>query len=235
MPPPQSFLQAVKAEKFELSGRQIELLELFLDRLLETNKSFNLTSVRDPETAWHKHVLESLALARFLDGRKRVADIGSGGGLPGIPLAIIMPETCFTLVEATGKKALFLEKIAAALELTNLTVLAERAENAGHAPDLRETFDAAVARAVGGLAELVELAVPLLRAGGILLAVKGERAESEIRDAARAFAELRSELTDVAELLPEGGAGGRVTVIRKLGASPGKYPRKPGIPKKRPL
>jgi 16S rRNA (guanine527-N7)-methyltransferase len=235
MPVPESFLQAVKAGELELSARQLELLELFLEGLLETNKSFNLTSVRDPEMAWHKHVLESLALARFLDGSKRVADIGSGGGLPGIPLAISMPETHFTLIEATGKKARFLQEVAAALNLNNVTIIAERAEDAARAAGLRESFDAVVVRAVGSLAELVELGVPLLRIDGRLLAVKGEGTESEVRAAARALSKLSSELVDVAELLPKSGAGGRVMVIKKLQSSPGKYPRKPGIPKKRPL
>jgi 16S rRNA (guanine527-N7)-methyltransferase len=223
------------AEGIEVSGGQLELVGRFLGKLLEANRSFNLTSIDDPAEAWRRHVLESLALARFLRTAMTVADLGSGGGLPGVPLAVALPGARFTLIEATGKKARFLEEAAAALGLDNVEVLARRAEEAGREPGLRAGFDAVVSRAVGRLAELLELALPLLAEGGRLLAIKGARAGEEAQAAGRALELLGGELLAVEPLLPAAGGDSRVVVVAKTGATPEKYPRRAGVPRKRPL
>jgi 16S rRNA (guanine527-N7)-methyltransferase len=235
MSAPESFLEALKVEQLELSARQIRLLDLFVGRLLETNRHINLTAVRDLEKAWHRHVLESLALARLCTGAARIADLGSGGGLPGVPLAILLPGARFTLIESTGKKARFIEETAAAAGLANLDVYPGRAEDAGRSAELRGGFDAVVSRAVGGLPELVELGLPLLRAGGRLIAVKGAAADAEVRGARRALRELRGEVTGVLPLLMNPAGEGRAVVVTKREATPAKYPRRAGIPGKRPL
>ncbi len=233
MPVPRSFLDAVKAEELELSDRQLELLGLFVDRLLETNRSFNLTAIRDREQAWHKHILESLSLGRFVRDAANVADLGSGAGLPGIPLALLLPETRFALIEATGKKARFIREAASAMGLKNVEVHSERAETLGHVAELRETFDAVVVRAVGRLAELIELGLPLLKISGQLLAVKGMDVEDEAAEADRALAELGGRIKGIGAL----GVSGRnmVVVVSKLIQTPEKYARLPGKPKKNPL
>lgn len=152
----------------------------FLARLLAANEVMNLTAITDPAEAWSRHVLDGLSLVPELDRlgpRPRVVDLGSGGGVPGLVLAIARPEARFTLVESTQKKATFLTETAAALGLGNVTVSPTRAEalHTSHA----HAFDAATARAVGKIEVLVPLAAPLVRADGRLLFIKGEKADEE--------------------------------------------------------
>jgi 16S rRNA (guanine527-N7)-methyltransferase len=233
--PPATFTAALAAEGIQVSPGQMALLGRFLELLLEANRSFNLTSVHDPAEAWHRHVLESLALARLLRPAMRVADLGSGGGLPGLPLAVALSDARFVLIEATGKKARFLGDAAAELGLGNVEVLNIRAEDAGREAGRRGDFDAVVARGVGSLAELVELALPLLREGGQLLAVKGARADQEVEAAGRALELVGGELRGADPLLPAVGGDSVVVRVEKTGPTPEKYPRRPGAPRKRPL
>jgi len=232
---PASFLEELENEELELSARQLELLGLFVAALLEANRCFNLTAIREAEEVWRRHVLESLALGRFVRGAGRVADIGSGGGLPGIPLAILLPGTRFALIEATGKKARFLERTAAALRMGNVRVHNGRSETLARCGELRGRFDVVVARAVGSLAELVELALPLLAPDGRLLAVKGRSVQREVDEAAGALEQVGGGMVGVHPLVPRSGGEGSVAIVRKLRATPERYPRLPGVPGKKPL
>ena len=150
-PIPAAVAEAIAAMGIELDAGDAERMRAYLGALLAANERFNLTAVTDPAEAWVRHVQDSLTLVPFLASAdaKRVIDVGSGGGLPGLPLAIAMPDARFTLLEATGKKAAFLEETIAALGLPNARVVNERAEVAGqdhHAH--RAHYDAVVARAV---------------------------------------------------------------------------------------
>lgn len=212
-------------------------LRAFLRLLLEANRVVNLTAIRDPEAAWRRHVLDGLSLVGPLasiefgrPGPLRVADLGSGGGVPGLVLACVMPEVEFTLIEATRKKARHLERTAEALELANVSVVARRAEAVGQDADSRERFDAVLARAVGALPVLIELCVPLLRVGGLLLAVKGERAADEIRSARKALHALHALVTSS---IPT--ETGTIVVVEKSRPTPRRYPRAAGVPAKTPL
>ena len=207
-------------------------LRRFLERLLETNRSFNLTAITDPAEAWDKHVLDSLTLLpdlRELPEGSRVVDVGSGGGLPALPLAITLPGLRFTLLEATAKKARFLEQTATELGLANVSVVCERAESFGRGPE-RERFDATSSRAVSRLPVLLELTLPLIRVGGLCLAIKGEQAAREVAEAKNALQVLRAEVEDTRRT-----ASGVVVRIRKIAKTPLKYPRRPGEPKRAPL
>ena len=215
-----------------LEGQVGQQLHQYLLRLLETNEAFNLTAVTEPEAAWHKHILDSLSLVPQLasaPASSRVVDVGSGGGLPGIPLAIALPDRRFTLLEATGKKARFLADVSRELGLGNVEVVEQRAESFGQG-DGRAQFDAVTARAVSRLPVLLELTLPLLRPDGVLLALKGEQAELEVQEAERALRVLGGVVRELVRT-PTG------TIIRidKRGPTPGKYPRRPGEPKKSPL
>jgi 16S rRNA (guanine527-N7)-methyltransferase len=162
---------------------------------------------------------------------KRVMDVGSGGGLPGIPLAIVMPEVHFTLLEATGKKARFLKETIAALELSNVDVINERAETAGQDHrHHREQYDIVIARAVGRLATLLELTVPFAKVGGLTLAMKGAQAEAEIAEAKQALHMLHAQVIDRREM-----ETGVIVVVEKQRKTPRMYPRSPGEPKRAPL
>jgi len=209
-------------------------LERYLDLLDEANAKFNLTAIRDRSTAWMRHIFDSLTLLPWLvdPAATRVADVGSGGGLPGFPLAIALPEVSFTLIEATKKKAEFLRATADALELSNVTVIADRAElvgqdrKGGH----RERYDAVIVRAVGRLSIILELGVPLLRVGGILLAIKGEQASAELTEAEEAMRLLRTRLAEQART-----ETGTILVVEKVGPTVRMYPRAPGEPGRAPL
>lgn len=229
---PSAALEAAQALGVSLSGPIGEQLAAYLARLLETNRAFNLTAITDPEEAWTKHILDSLTLLPDLAAlapASEVVDVGSGGGLPAIPLAIALPSLRFTLIEATGKKARFLEETAQALGLSHVQVHNERAENAGHGP-LRARFAAATSRALSRLPVLLELTLPLLRSGGVSLAIKGGQADAEIAEASRALA-LLGGAVEAQRRTPTGV----VIAVRKVAATPARYPRRPGEPKRTPL
>lgn len=182
----------------------------YLGRLLAMNEVMNLTAVRDPAEAWDRHLLDALTLLPLLaeiPAGGRVVDVGSGGGIPGIPLAIARPDLRFTLVESTKKKAGFLTSVSAALGLDNVKVRAERAEKL----ELRGVFDAATARAVARLEELVPLVVPLLRGRGVALLIKGQRADEELEEAADALEDFRAAHE---KTLPT--PTGRIVVLRRM-------------------
>ena len=229
---PSEVIAAAAAFGADLRGPLGAGLAAFLERLLETNRSFNLTAITDLRQAWDKHVLDSLSLLpRFTENGalRQVVDVGSGGGLPALPLALALPERSFTLLEATGKKAAFLEAVSRDLGLRNVTVVHERAETFGQGEG-RERFDAVTARALSRMPVLLELTLPLVRVGGVCLALKGEQAELEIREAASALTLL-------------GGAvraswrtpTGTIVAVDKIRPTPGRFPRRPGEPKRAPL
>ena len=232
-PMPEAVVAALAAQGIELDAGEPERLRGYLRALLEANERFNLTAVTDAAEAWVRHVQDSLSLVPFLAsaGAKAVIDVGSGGGLPGMPLAIAMPDVSFTLLEATGKKAAFLEETARALGCANVRVVNDRAEAAGqdhHAH--RATYDVAVSRAVGRLNVLAELTVPFVREGGTVLCIKGAQAPEEVAEAKQALYRLHAQVADLVRT-----PTGTVVVIEKVRATPRSYPRSPGEPKRRPL
>lgn len=178
-------------------------------------------------------VEDSLVLLPYLGDATRVVDVGSGGGLPGLPLKLARPELEMTLIEADQAKAAFLVQAVARLGLRGVEVLAVRAEDAGRDPRHREAYDVAVARAVAALPALAELCLPLVKVGGRLLAQK-TRAE-DVQAAARAIATLGGEVRSV-EQAPSAARGhGVVVVVDKVRPTPDAYPRRPGLPVRRPL
>lgn len=211
----------------------------YLTLLLEANERFNLTAIREPEAAWRRHIIDSLTvlpgLEQFVDGAA-VIDVGSGGGLPGIPLAIARPDLEFTLLEATGKKADFLRDCSKAIPLPNVRVVNARAETAGQNKKYREAYDAATCRALGPLRELLEYTLPFVKVGGVLFAMKGPTVESELAPAADAMTQLGAGEFQVHEAYPEGFDQNTVIVsIEKSSPTPKTYPRNPGIPRQSPL
>lgn len=232
-PMPEAVVAALAAQGIELEAGDAERLRGYLRALLEANERFNLTAVTDPGEAWVRHVQDSLSLVPFLAsaGAKAAIDVGSGGGLPGMPLAIAMPDVSFTLLEATGKKAAFLEETARTLGCANVRVANERAEAAGqdhHAH--RAMYDVAVSRAVGRLNVLAELTVPFVREGGTVLCIKGAQAPEEVAEAKQALYRLHAQVVELVRT-----PTGTVVVIEKVRATPRSYPRSPGEPKRRPL
>jgi 16S rRNA (guanine527-N7)-methyltransferase len=243
--PTSEFLAAAAELGIQFEPGDLEKLGRYLALLLETNLQFNLTSITDPAAAWMRHILDSLTLlplvAEFPTG-STIIDVGSGGGLPGIPLAIVLPDHRFTLLESTGKKAEFLRSSAAALELENLAVLNTRAEKAGHDSAHRERYDIAAARAVGPMAVIAELTVPFVkppaatpgdhddRPSSRVLLIKGQRAEEELAEAKQALYLLHAVHAGTIHT-----PTGRIVILEKARKTPQKYPRREGEPKHSPL
>ena len=234
--PPASFTTATQQLGLDITPDQQDALAAYLDLLLTANEQFNLTAIRNPEEAWQRHILESLALLPHLDENVcTLADVGSGGGLPGLPLAIMRPDLQICLIESIGKKAQFLDTACRELGLPHVRVLNQRAEILGQDPAFRETFDVVTAKAVSALPVLLELCIPLLRVNGILLAFKGQKHLEEIKAAQHALERLRAMLLRCAPLCPEQNTESVLLAIEKRGATPKAYPRLPGVPGKIPL
>jgi 16S rRNA (guanine527-N7)-methyltransferase len=221
-----------------LSARQVTQLTTYERELLEWNEKFNLTAIRDVEGIRAKHFLDSLscALAWKNQTPRRLIDIGTGAGFPGIVLKILYPGLKLTLVESVGKKANFCSHLLQTLGLDNVEVLTARAEDVGRDPAHREKYDWAVARAVAALPVLSEYLLPLVKVGGGMLAQKGESGPAEVQAAEKALKLLGGCLRQLVKVELPGVADARyLVVINKFAATPSTYPRKAGIPAKKPL
>ncbi|MHB8619569.1 MAG: 16S rRNA (guanine(527)-N(7))-methyltransferase RsmG [Chloroflexota bacterium] len=229
---PSLLVSEARAFGIELTADQGDQFRRYSAELLAWNERINLTGITDPAEVDSRHFLDSLAclLAPFPHAA-RVLDVGSGAGLPGLPLKIARPDLRLTLLEATAKKARFVEHTVGMLGLADVEVLAERAETLGR----RERFDRVVARAVAALPALLELTLPFCALGGLVLAMKkGSRVPGEVTASTRALKLLGGEIEPpLAYRL--GGEERQLLVIRKANATPAMYPRRPGQPAKHPL
>lgn len=207
--------------------------------LLEANAHTNLTRVTAPEAVARDHLLDALAALPLLDEATpdRVIDLGSGGGVPAIPLALARPDVHWTLVDSVGKKATLLRAFVAALELRSVTVLGERLELVGRDPDHRERYAMATARACAPLPVLAELALPLLTRGGRLVAWKGPLAtdDPEVHAGRAALAVVGGSALEIRSAGLDALGGRTLLVADKERPTPPAYPRRPGEPKRRPL
>lgn len=235
--PTPDFLLAVENAGLSFDHGDLERLQAYLELLYEANSRMNLTGVRDPREAWKRHIFDSLTLLPWIAGvaeqqdQVRVLDVGSGGGLPGIPLACVLGTNVqLSMLESTGKKADFLRSAAEKLGLAGVEVIQDRAENAGQSDAHRGQYDVVVSRAVGRLQVLLEFTVPFGKENGLILAIKGAKAEEEIAEAKQALYMLHAEVIQTTQT-----ETGRIIVIEKRRKTPARYPRMPGEPAKRPL
>lgn len=214
-----------------IASEQRQKLETYLDLLLSVTQEMNLTAIVERDEAWEKHIEGTLQVLPYLGEGKRLLDVGSGGGLPGMVIAIMRPELSVTLLEATQKKARFLESTGKRLGLLNLTVACGRAEDEARLGSRRrEFYDIVTARAVAPLRILLELTVPFLVPSGLLVAIKGERAETELAEAQNALSLLGTTL-EASSRVPTA----TVLQLRKQRPTPAQFPRRAGEPKRRPL
>jgi 16S rRNA (guanine527-N7)-methyltransferase len=201
----------------------------YAELLLEWNRSINLTGARTMEEILAQVAAGDALLAVSWAKIARVIDIGSGGGLPAVPLALAMPRVHFTLLEANSRKVAFLEQVAATLKLANLAVAAGRAEELGHRPALREQFDRAISRAAAPPAVLLELALPFVKPGGDLVAQVSPFDPQLLESAARLLG------GGPPRLERPGDGTGTLLVVPKLGPTPAGFPRRIGVPNRKPL
>jgi len=223
-----------------LTPQQCEQFQVYYQELIDWNRRLNLTAITDYVEVQVKHFLDSLtvvlALKHPLPEGMRLIDVGTGAGIPGIPLKILLPDIQLVLLDATRKKATFLEHIARRLEIKNAEIVAGRAEVVAHRPEYRQRFDLTLSRAVADLPALVELTLPFCAIGGRFIAQKKGEIREEVQTAQRAISILGGELAEVKKVaLPEFGDERWLVVIDKVRETPAPYPRRPGLPAKRPL
>jgi len=221
----------------QLSASQINALEVYEQELLEWNARLNLTAIRDAHQIRIKHFLDSLTCLSVMRGPcERVIDVGTGAGFPGIPIKIIYPAIQLSLVESVGKKADFCRHLVEALHLEGVQIIQERAETVGQFSAHRQKYDWALARAVAVMPVLVEYLLPLVRVGGAMLAMKGESAPAETQQADYAIRLLGGHLRKLIPVtLPSVVEERYLVVVDKVVATPDAYPRRVGLPAKRPL
>lgn len=224
-----------------LSSRQLKQFSIYYQELVAWNKRMNLTAITSYEEVQTKHFLDSLTLTLafkqpLADASFSVIDVGTGAGLPGIPLKVLLPDIRLVLLEATKKKTAFLDHIRQKLGLDTTEIVVGRAEEMAHETRYRERFDVVLSRAVARLPSLVELTLPFCIVGGSFIAQKKESIEPEINKASRAIKLLGGNLLEVKRVNLEELADERyLVVIDKVSPTPEQYPRRPGIPAKRPI
>ena len=234
----QTLVTAAQALGFRLTPEQARLFQIYSDELVDWNRRLSLTTIVDPQDIQVKHFLDSLTCLSALPAGFRcstVLDVGSGAGFPGLPIKIYDPSLQVTLLESVAKKAAFLEHVVTALGLTGVTVVTDRAEALGQNPDHRQRYDLVAARAVADLAVLAEYCLPFCRVGGYFVAQKKWGIDAELHNATGAVATLGGgPARQVAVHLP-GLEQRQLIVVEKVRPTPPRYPRRPGLPAKRPL
>jgi 16S rRNA (guanine527-N7)-methyltransferase len=234
----EQFQRLLQNKGIEITAPQMQQFEHFVQLIGEWNQKMNLTAITEPEEMYVKHFYDSLTVALYVDmsAVTSTVDVGAGAGFPGIPLAIVFPHVRFTLVDSLQKRTRFLQHVVGALQLENVQIFHNRAETFARLPEHRATYDMAVARAVARMNVLAELCLPLVRKNGQFIAMKGSKGKEESVTAQGAIACLGGEArTPFTFSLPEGGGERHIIVVDKVQATPRKYPRKPGMPNKKPL
>jgi 16S rRNA (guanine527-N7)-methyltransferase len=226
----------------EFTARQLKQFELYYQELIEWNKKINLTAITDYASVQVKHFLDSLTITIALSGKEverpdfKIIDVGTGAGFPGVPLKILFPQSKLVLIEPTTKKTAFLHHIIHKLELEKVELLNSRAEEAAHLPLYREQFALVLSRAVALLPTLVELTLPFCQIGGRFIAQKKGEIDQEINRAQRAIAALGGKLDQIKKIeLDEFDDVRYLVIIDKIDSTPSKYPRRLGLPKRRPI
>ncbi len=201
--------------------------------LLEWNEKMNLTAITAHDEVMNKHFVDSISFQSMIDADASLVDVGTGAGFPGLPLKIVRPDLKVTLMDALQKRLNFLDFVIQELGLSGIDTVHMRAEDAGHSP-MRETFDVATARAVAALPVLCEYCMPLVKPGGVFLALKGREGEEEAKNAEKAIQILGGKITEIRAVSWQ-NTEHVVISVRKERQCPSKYPRKAGKPQKTPI
>lgn len=229
--------QQLSTHGIELSDKQQQQFQTYYQMLVEWNEKMNLTSITEEHEVYLKHFYDSIATSFYTDLTKEltICDVGAGAGFPSIPLKIIFPNLKVTIVDSLNKRIHFLNQLAEALELDNVSFVHDRAETYGKG-DYRASYDIVTARAVARLSVLSELCLPLVKKGGHFIALKSSKGEEELEEARFGIGVLGGKVLDtISYELPEDAGEREMIIIDKRSQTPKKYPRKPGTPNKSPL
>ena len=233
----QLLYESCKKINVELNEKQISQFMDYKDMLLEWNEKMNLTAITDEREIMLKHFADCLMICSDLnlDGKK-VIDVGTGAGFPGVPVKIACPGVQITLLDSLNKRINFLKELSEKLGLENVDCVHMRAEDGGADKNLRESFDLCISRAVANLAVLSEYCLPFVRVGGTFISMKGPDVEEEVNEAKKAIKVLGGEIKAIKKMeIPETDIVHSLIFIEKVKPTPSKYPRKAGTPSKEPL
>lgn len=229
--------KSASALSIELTDEMLEKFQIYFDFLLETNKSLNLTAITEMKDVVLKHFVDSISIVSYFDLKdKKVIDVGTGAGFPGIPLAILNLDTEFVLADSLKKKLHFIDQVTEKCDLKNVTTVHGRAEDLGQDTMYRERFDYCVSRAVASLPVLLELCIPFVKQNGYFISYKSETLQQELGQAKHAMQELNCSLyQEYSYTLPETDYYRVLAAFSKKGPLKKKYPRQAGKPKRNPL
>lgn len=230
------FLDELGKLNISLSEMQINQFIRFYEMLIEKNKVMNLTAITEFDEVIDKHFLDSLNLFRLIDlnSEKRILDLGTGAGFPGIPLKIAFPKIKITLVDSLNKRVMFLNDVVNQLGLEDVECVHARAEDLAKKKEYREEYDICVSRAVANLSTLSEYCIPFVKVGGNFISYKSGDCDEEINSSKAAIKKLGARISKV-ESFEIKDMGRSFVVIDKISSTPNKYPRKAGLPSKEPL
>lgn len=238
---PTAFIAALKAHNIPVSQKQADQFARYFERLVAVNQNVNLTAITDQEAVYLKHFYDSITPALYLDQLRSeplsICDIGAGAGFPSLPIKILFPQLKITIVDSLNKRIHFLEELVQELDLNDVRLVHDRAETFSNPKSpYREQFDIVTARAVASLNVLAEFCLPAVKVGGQFIALKASQSATELADAEYALTVLGGQLVeDIALTLPETNDPRHIIVIDKVQATPDKYPRRAGVPVKKPL
>ncbi|MBD9220165.1 MAG: 16S rRNA (guanine(527)-N(7))-methyltransferase RsmG [Clostridiales bacterium] len=229
--------ESCKKINIELTEKQIKQFIDYKDMLLEWNEKFNLTAITDEREIILKHFVDCLAISAGAElAGKKIIDVGTGAGFPGVPVKIAFPDTQMTLLDSLNKRITFLEELKNKLGLENVTCIHSRAEDGGADKNLREGFDLCISRAVANLAVLSEYCLPFVKVGGCFISMKGPDVKDELNESEKAIKVLGGEVKEIKLInIPETDINHSLIIIKKIKPTPSKYPRKAGKAKKEPI
>ena len=226
-----------KKIELDITDTQLQQFDDYFRFLVEKNKVMNLTTIIEKEDVVLKHFIDSIYIMKYTDfDEKKVIDIGTGAGFPGIPLAIMNPQTSFVLLDSLNKRINFLNEVCNLCNLSNVITIHGRAEEISRKEEYREKFDYVVSRAVANLTVLSEYCLPYVKTGGTFISYKSGTVQEEAEEAEKAINILGGQVKDITYFkLPDSEIDRSLVIINKKKSTPGKYPRKAGTPLKEPL
>ncbi len=229
------FCQECKKNKIEYNEEKGEKLYQYMNLILEWNEKINLTAIKDEKEFIVKHFIDSLTIGEWIKAGKRILDIGTGAGFPGVPLKIYYPDLEVTLIDSVKKKIMVLEDVIEKLKLDRIEALHIRAEELAKDSNYREKFDSVTTRAVSRLATIAEYMLPFVKIGGKAICMKGPNIEQELKEAEKAIKLLGGEIEKIEKIEINGEFERNIMMIKKIKGTDDKYPRGQGKPAKEPI